>query len=195
MPGAAEGFNVMPDALPSGFDDFAEQVIPELLSRGLFSNESPGTTLREHLGLSRPAASSCLEPPVLAFLRPGDRKDHRDPPHQLLIVEAPAPRGKGHPQPRWSTRFRQPSGLAALAGSSSLSQILKLLDVGGPVLDPGILAGSSTADLVARNTGCGHRHQASRRPARRDITAGTSRNAPYNLARLLSPSTASPAAG
>ncbi len=49
--GAADGFNVMPDALPSGFDHFAEQVIPELQRRGLFRREYTGRTLRDHLGL------------------------------------------------------------------------------------------------------------------------------------------------
>ncbi|MFI5934664.1 LLM class flavin-dependent oxidoreductase [Actinoplanes sp. NPDC051494] len=49
--GAADGFNVMPDVLPSGFDDFADHVIPELQRRGLFRTEYEGTTLREHLGL------------------------------------------------------------------------------------------------------------------------------------------------
>jgi alkanesulfonate monooxygenase SsuD/methylene tetrahydromethanopterin reductase-like flavin-dependent oxidoreductase (luciferase family) len=53
--GAADGFNVMPDVLPSGFDDFAEQVIPELQRRGLFRTDYTGTTLRDHLGLGLPA--------------------------------------------------------------------------------------------------------------------------------------------
>ncbi|MGW3470760.1 LLM class flavin-dependent oxidoreductase [Saccharopolyspora sp. NPDC000995] len=53
--GAADGFNVMPDVLPSGFDDFADHVIPELQRRGLFRTEYDGTTLREHLGLGLPA--------------------------------------------------------------------------------------------------------------------------------------------
>ncbi|MFF0454446.1 LLM class flavin-dependent oxidoreductase [Nocardia africana] len=52
--GAADGFNVMPDVLPSGFDDFADQVIPELRRRGLFRSEYEGTTLRDHLGLGVP---------------------------------------------------------------------------------------------------------------------------------------------
>ncbi|MBB5159404.1 LLM class flavin-dependent oxidoreductase [Saccharopolyspora phatthalungensis] len=52
---AADGFNVMPDVLPSGFDDFADHVIPELQRRGLFRGEYDGTTLREHLGLGLPA--------------------------------------------------------------------------------------------------------------------------------------------
>ena len=49
--GAADGFNVMPDVLPSGFDDFADHVIPELQRRGLFRTEYDATTLRGHLGL------------------------------------------------------------------------------------------------------------------------------------------------
>ncbi|GIE88215.1 LLM class flavin-dependent oxidoreductase [Actinoplanes regularis] len=53
--GAADGFNVMPDVLPSGFDDFADHVVPELQRRGLFRTEYEGTTLRAHLGLGLPA--------------------------------------------------------------------------------------------------------------------------------------------
>jgi alkanesulfonate monooxygenase SsuD/methylene tetrahydromethanopterin reductase-like flavin-dependent oxidoreductase (luciferase family) len=49
--GAADGFNVMPDALPSGFDQFVDHVIPELQRRGLFRTEYQGSTLREHLSL------------------------------------------------------------------------------------------------------------------------------------------------
>lgn len=54
--GAADGFNVMPDVLPSGFDDFADHVVPELRRRGLFRTDYEGTTLRDHLGLGLPAA-------------------------------------------------------------------------------------------------------------------------------------------
>jgi len=54
--GAADGFNVMPDVLPSGFDDFADQLVPELQRRGLFRTEYEGTTLRDHLGLGLPGA-------------------------------------------------------------------------------------------------------------------------------------------
>ncbi|GAA5169300.1 MULTISPECIES: LLM class flavin-dependent oxidoreductase [Amycolatopsis] len=53
--GAADGFNVMPDVLPSGFDDFADHVVPELRRRGLFRTDYDGTTLRAHLGLGLPA--------------------------------------------------------------------------------------------------------------------------------------------
>ncbi|MCX4099206.1 LLM class flavin-dependent oxidoreductase [Nocardia sp. alder85J] len=53
--GAADGFNVMPDVLPSGFDDFADQLVPELRRRGLFRSEYETSTLRGHLGLGLPA--------------------------------------------------------------------------------------------------------------------------------------------
>lgn len=52
--GAADGFNVMPAALPGGLDDFIELVVPELRRRGLFRTEYEGRTLRENLGLARP---------------------------------------------------------------------------------------------------------------------------------------------
>ncbi len=52
--GAADGFNIMPPILPSGFDDFAAGVVPELQRRGLFRQHYEGTTLREHLGLAQP---------------------------------------------------------------------------------------------------------------------------------------------
>jgi FMN-dependent oxidoreductase (nitrilotriacetate monooxygenase family) len=52
--GAADGFNVMPPALPSGLELFADHVVPILRKRGLFRHEYAGRTLREHYGLARP---------------------------------------------------------------------------------------------------------------------------------------------
>lgn len=52
--GAADGFNLMPDALPGGLQDFADGVVPLLQKRGIFRNDYEGTTLRDHLGLARP---------------------------------------------------------------------------------------------------------------------------------------------
>lgn len=49
-----DGFNVMFPWLPGGLQAFTAQVVPELQRRGLFRTEYEGTTLREHLGLSRP---------------------------------------------------------------------------------------------------------------------------------------------
>jgi alkanesulfonate monooxygenase len=52
---AADGFNIMPPYLPGGLDDFVEHVIPVLQSRGRFRTAYEGRTLRENLGLARPA--------------------------------------------------------------------------------------------------------------------------------------------
>jgi FMN-dependent oxidoreductase (nitrilotriacetate monooxygenase family) len=54
--GAADGFNVMPPALPAGLEAFAEHVIPIIRRRGLFRTEYSGRTLREHYGIPRPAS-------------------------------------------------------------------------------------------------------------------------------------------
>jgi hypothetical protein len=51
----ADGFNIMSPWLPGGLTEFAEQVVPELQRRGLFRTEYEGRTLRENLGLPRPA--------------------------------------------------------------------------------------------------------------------------------------------
>lgn len=47
--GGADGFNLMPPALPAGIEDFVDLVVPVLQERGLFRTEYTGTTLREHL--------------------------------------------------------------------------------------------------------------------------------------------------
>ena len=52
---ACDGFNVMFPYLPGGLDDFVDQVVPELQRRGIFRREYKGRTLRDHLGLPRPA--------------------------------------------------------------------------------------------------------------------------------------------
>jgi FMN-dependent oxidoreductase (nitrilotriacetate monooxygenase family) len=52
--GAADGFNVMPAYLPGGLDDFVNLVVPLLQRRGVFRRGYVGTTLRAHLGLTRP---------------------------------------------------------------------------------------------------------------------------------------------
>jgi FMN-dependent oxidoreductase (nitrilotriacetate monooxygenase family) len=53
--GAADGFNVMPPHYPGGLEVFAAEVVPILRARGLFREGYTGTTLRDHLGLARPA--------------------------------------------------------------------------------------------------------------------------------------------
>jgi len=54
--GACDGFNVMPPYIPGSFDDFCNLVVPELQRRKLFRTEYEGRTLRENLGLHRPAS-------------------------------------------------------------------------------------------------------------------------------------------
>ena len=41
--------------LPAGLDDFVDKVVPALQRRGIFRREYEGKTLRENLGLPRPA--------------------------------------------------------------------------------------------------------------------------------------------
>ncbi len=52
----SDGFNIMFPWLPGGLDDFVDRVVPVLQARGLFRKEYKGATLRDHLGLSRPAS-------------------------------------------------------------------------------------------------------------------------------------------
>jgi alkanesulfonate monooxygenase len=52
---ACDGFNIMFPTVPAGLDEFVDLVVPELQRRGIFRTEYEGTTLREHLGLKRPA--------------------------------------------------------------------------------------------------------------------------------------------
>ena len=51
---ACDGFNVVCNHYPKPFEDFCEQVVPELQRRGLFRREYEGTTLRDSLGLKKP---------------------------------------------------------------------------------------------------------------------------------------------
>ncbi|GAA1847418.1 LLM class flavin-dependent oxidoreductase [Pseudonocardia ailaonensis] len=50
--GAADGFNLMIDAFPSGLDTVVDHVVPLLRRRCLFPQDYAGTTLRAHLGLT-----------------------------------------------------------------------------------------------------------------------------------------------
>lgn len=54
--GACDGFNILPPWHPGALEDFVGGVVPILQRRGLFRTEYGGRTLREHLGLARPAA-------------------------------------------------------------------------------------------------------------------------------------------
>ncbi len=50
--GAADGFNLMPDAFPSGLEIFVDEVVPILRRRGLFRHEYAETTLRDRFGIT-----------------------------------------------------------------------------------------------------------------------------------------------
>ena len=52
---ACDGFNIMFPYLPAGLDDFVDKVVPELQRRDLLRTSYEGTTLRDRLGLPRPA--------------------------------------------------------------------------------------------------------------------------------------------
>jgi FMN-dependent oxidoreductase (nitrilotriacetate monooxygenase family) len=54
--GAADGFMIFPPRVPYGIEAFVDLVVPELQRRGLHHRDYAGTTLREHLGLPRPAS-------------------------------------------------------------------------------------------------------------------------------------------
>lgn len=54
--GAVDGFNVLSAVQPAQFEAFTSLVAPELRRRGLLPPVYEGATLREHLGLERPAS-------------------------------------------------------------------------------------------------------------------------------------------
>jgi alkanesulfonate monooxygenase SsuD/methylene tetrahydromethanopterin reductase-like flavin-dependent oxidoreductase (luciferase family) len=53
--GACDGFMLQFHTLPGGLEDFVTQVVPQLQRRGLFRTDYSDATLRDHLGLRRPA--------------------------------------------------------------------------------------------------------------------------------------------
>ncbi len=57
----SDGFNIMFPYLPAGLEDFVDRVVPELQRRGIFRHEYEGRTLRENLGLPRPANKHFLD--------------------------------------------------------------------------------------------------------------------------------------
>lgn len=52
---ACDGFMMVFHSAPDGYDDFTRMVVPELQRRGLFRTKYEGSTLRENMGLPRPA--------------------------------------------------------------------------------------------------------------------------------------------
>jgi alkanesulfonate monooxygenase SsuD/methylene tetrahydromethanopterin reductase-like flavin-dependent oxidoreductase (luciferase family) len=53
--GACDGFTLMPNVLPDQLTAFVDHVVPILQKRDIARSEYAGTTLRDHVGLPRPA--------------------------------------------------------------------------------------------------------------------------------------------
>lgn len=53
--GAADGFTVRPSSLQTDLAALVDAVVPLLVGQGIFRSAYPGTTLRDSLGLARPA--------------------------------------------------------------------------------------------------------------------------------------------
>jgi len=53
-----DGFVIAASYVPGSYADFVKHVVPELQRRGLFHKDYAGKTLRENLGLKRPAAGA-----------------------------------------------------------------------------------------------------------------------------------------
>ncbi len=54
---ACDGFVIAATHVPGAYEDVVRMVVPELQRRGLFRERYTGATLRDHLGLERPAAA------------------------------------------------------------------------------------------------------------------------------------------
>jgi alkanesulfonate monooxygenase SsuD/methylene tetrahydromethanopterin reductase-like flavin-dependent oxidoreductase (luciferase family) len=61
-----DGFVVAATHVPGAYGDFVRHVIPELQLRGLFHTDYSGRTLRENLGLPRPAVGAWRTQPQTA---------------------------------------------------------------------------------------------------------------------------------
>ncbi|MCV7316976.1 LLM class flavin-dependent oxidoreductase [Mycolicibacillus parakoreensis] len=57
---ACDGFVLAATHLPGAFEDVVRMVVPELQRRGLFRTRYEGSTLRDHLGLNRPASARAV---------------------------------------------------------------------------------------------------------------------------------------
>jgi len=61
-----DGFVIAATYVPGSYADFVNHVVPELQRRGLFHSDYAGKTLRENLGLKRPAAGAWKSQPQVA---------------------------------------------------------------------------------------------------------------------------------
>jgi FMN-dependent oxidoreductase (nitrilotriacetate monooxygenase family) len=77
--GAADGFVIAPAYLPTGLDAFVDHVVPELQRRGAFRQSYETGTLRDRLGLARPANGYTTG--QYTHAEPDFWPQHRTPPH------------------------------------------------------------------------------------------------------------------
>jgi FMN-dependent oxidoreductase (nitrilotriacetate monooxygenase family) len=61
-----DGFVIAATYVPGSYADFVKHVVPELQRRDLYHMDYTGKTLRENLGLRRPAAGAWKTPPQVA---------------------------------------------------------------------------------------------------------------------------------
>jgi alkanesulfonate monooxygenase SsuD/methylene tetrahydromethanopterin reductase-like flavin-dependent oxidoreductase (luciferase family) len=61
-----DGFVIAATYVPGSYADFVHHIVPELQRRGLFHRDYAGKTLRENLGLPRPAAGAWKTSPRIA---------------------------------------------------------------------------------------------------------------------------------
>jgi alkanesulfonate monooxygenase SsuD/methylene tetrahydromethanopterin reductase-like flavin-dependent oxidoreductase (luciferase family) len=61
-----DGFVIAATYVPGSYADFVRHVVPELQRRGLFHKDYAGKTLRENLGLRRPATGAWKSKPRAA---------------------------------------------------------------------------------------------------------------------------------
>jgi FMN-dependent oxidoreductase (nitrilotriacetate monooxygenase family) len=61
-----DGFVIAATIVPGSYADFVQHIVPELQRRGLFHKDYAGKTLRENLGLARPAAGAWKASPRVA---------------------------------------------------------------------------------------------------------------------------------
>jgi hypothetical protein len=60
---ACDGFVLSATHVPGAYEDFVRFVVPELQRRRLFRDDFSAASLRENLGLPRPAVGSWRVPP------------------------------------------------------------------------------------------------------------------------------------
>jgi|GEM_PF-35874 len=65
LEGGSDGFALMPHYLPGNLEDFVELVVPELQRRGLLRTQYAPGTLRDRLGLKRPASRYARPAPAI----------------------------------------------------------------------------------------------------------------------------------